>query len=198
MMSMIITILKIFNRLNDDWQMSTLQGLRGRPRWQASQLCPLKQSILKHARVFETSNDISKVAKEMKKGVADKNIHKKTCNSFKTCKSSKGPLKFLKFHIGDLVYRLLLWFSITIMIKHTRGHLGRVFLLKQPSFKKRYKDEKLKIRTSYLHLLVVHHLPDPLVHDHRYLDLDHLDRVFRQGQLFLLGKHCRTHQLVSQ
>ena len=60
------------------------------------------------------------------------------------------------------------------MIKYTRGHLGRVFLLKQTSFKKRYKDEKLKIRTSYLHLLVVHHLPDPLVHDHHFLDIDQL------------------------
>ena len=58
---------------------------------------------------------------EMKKGLADKDLHKKKRNSFEKSKSSNQPLKF---HIGDLVNRLLLWFSITIMIKHTRGHLG--------------------------------------------------------------------------
>ena len=129
----------------------------------------------------------------MKKGLADMDLHKKP----QLFQEKQVLEPALKFHIGDLIDRLLLWFSITIMIKYTRGHLGRVFLLKQTSFKKRYKDGKLKIRTSYLQIPVVHHLPDPLVHDHHFLDLDHLNRVFRQGQPFLLGKHCGTHQLVS-
>ena len=130
---------------------------------------------------------------EMKKGLADMDLHKKP----QLFQEKQVLEPALKFHIGALVDRLLLCFSITIMIKYTRGHLGRVFLLKQTSFKKRYKDGKLKIRTSYLQIPVVHHLPDPLVHDHHFLDLDHLNKVFRQGQPFLLGKHCGTHQLVS-